>query len=108
MECPTCFQKIVVPSRAGDSKLIYSATKVASTKPHEPAFPTGPAPMTAVTNRPRLIALVSLMVVAALGLGLAVYSKLHQRAERRHVTIRLWHEITGQKTRKIIIFSSIY
>jgi DNA-directed RNA polymerase subunit RPC12/RpoP len=95
MECPTCFQKIVVPTRSGDSKLIYSATKVATPRPHEPAFPTGPAPATPAANRPRLLALVSLMAAAALALSFVVYLKVQGRAERKRAAAELAAQVSS-------------
>jgi hypothetical protein len=83
MECPTCFQKIVVPTRSGDSKLIFSASKVATPRPHEPAFPATVTPPAPATSRLRLISLVSLMILASLGLTLVVYHQMQRRAGQK-------------------------
>jgi len=65
MDCPTCFQKIVVPQFASTdpSKLVYTAQRYVEKKP-EPE-PPPPAPDKPVSLAPPLIGLAVLLLVAA-------------------------------------------
>jgi len=65
MDCPTCFQKIVVPqfSSTDPSKLVYAAQRYVEKKP-EPELPPV-APDKPVSLVPPLIGLVLLLLVAA-------------------------------------------
>lgn len=69
IECPTCFQKIVVPQApaSGDSKLILSATQVGKPRPSptELGVPSGPRP----GHSPRAIpyAAILLLLLCAAG-----------------------------------------
>lgn len=73
LECPTCFQKLVVPQApaSADSKLILSATQVGKPRP----VPTDPGTR-AVGGRPslaaRLTPILVVLVLLALAAGAAV------------------------------------
>src|SRR5436190_12662683 len=61
LECPTCFQRIIVPQapEVGDPKLILSAVKATATRTAFPAG-TGPAPKTTRNWKAKLIPLLVL------------------------------------------------
>ena len=76
LECPTCFQKIVVPQAptSADSKFILSASQVSKPRPNSAAQGDS-APMDARAGKGALLPAIALVVfvVAAAGAGVFVF-----------------------------------
>src|SRR4051812_33611570 len=74
IECPTCFQKIVVPQApaAGDSKFILSASQVGKPPPPQGGVGSGWEPLRASTPRQSLLAGAALLFMLGAA-GAAVY-----------------------------------
>jgi hypothetical protein len=78
IECPTCFQKIVVPQApaSGDSKFILSASQVAKPRPLPTETGPGTAPGRATAGSKLAPVLIGLVVLAAaVGAGVWVFRK---------------------------------
>lgn len=76
IECPTCFQKIVVPQAPAsqDSKFILSAAQVAKPRPTSPDAASQSGPLPASSQRTPFPALVALLVLlGAAGAALFVF-----------------------------------
>ncbi len=77
IECPTCFQKIVVPqARSGDSKFILSAAQVDKPRPPQVALQES-SPVIHRSRGPAIRGLVIVVLIVAAGVGLYTFrSKL--------------------------------
>ena len=74
LECPTCFQKIVVPQAptSADSKFILSATQVGKPRPNSTAQADA-VPIDAGGGKRALIPVIGLVVFVAAAAGAAVF-----------------------------------
>ncbi|HOX55382.1 MAG TPA: hypothetical protein P5205_01415 [Candidatus Paceibacterota bacterium] len=74
IDCPTCFQKIVVPQAPGsqETKFILSASQVAKPRPVAAEGRSGLGPLGRSTERTSLAALVALLLLLG-GAGAALY-----------------------------------
>jgi hypothetical protein len=74
LECPTCFQKIVVPQapESGNNKFILSASQVAKPRPTTSAAASQLSPLQPPAHRTSLPAVVGLLVLLC-GAGAAVF-----------------------------------
>ena len=85
IECPTCFQKIVVPQAPAlqDTKLILSAAQVGRPRPSSAEATSQLGPMQPASNRISLAALVALIVLlGAAGAALFVFRDRIVKAAR--------------------------
>src|SRR6478672_4956464 len=74
LECPTCFQKIVVPQAptSADSKFILSASQVSKPRPNSVAQGDA-APVDAGAGKRALIPVIGLVVFVAAAAGAGVF-----------------------------------